>query len=528
MTGSAYNILIQPLIHAKPCGALTLPGLLAVLARDEVDSFSALRPHQSPAWHMFLVQLAALALHGAGTDEIPEDEETWLRALRGLTPSFPEDGPWHLVVDNWTTPAFLQPPVPKGLNLGNGIPTPDALDLLITSKNHDLKQAIARQGQAQDWVFALISLQTGEGYGGAGNQGIARMNGGSSSRPMMTLAPLPPCADKAMTPRPGARFRRDVMVLLETRASEFERHDLYAETGIGLTWLAPWPEGEQLQLKDLDIWFIDVCRRIRLTMDGDDIFGRKGTSKATRINAKHMKGFLCDPFVPVHKTDNKSFTLAGRDFDYATLTELLLSGNWIMPLLARPASFEGEGEALALVAEALARGNSKTEGFKSRILPIGGKISRALGPKREELHKLAKAQMEAIEKFDKALGYALALAAAGGDQGKMKKEHYVHARDARNRFHRAVDGIFFGHLWARFETQEKGGAAMKSEELRFARALFTRADSVFEAALPAIPCASIFRPRAEARARRTFTAAARRNFPELFEKPDHEDSEHAA
>jgi CRISPR system Cascade subunit CasA len=91
-----------------------------------------------------------------------------------------------------------------------------------------------------------------------------------------------------------------------------------------------------------------------------------------------------------------------------------------------------------------------------------------------------------------------------------------------------VDAIFFDHLWARFETQEKGDAALKSEELRFARALFTRAESVFEAALPAIPCASIFRPRAEARARRAFTAAARRNFPELFEKPDREDSEHAA
>jgi CRISPR system Cascade subunit CasA len=60
--------------------------------------------------------------------------------------------------------------------------------------------------------------------------------------------------------------------------------------------------------------------------------------------------------------------------------------------------------------EALSRGNSKTEGFKSRILPIGGRISRALtlGNKRKELHELAKVQIGEIDKFDKALRTALA------------------------------------------------------------------------------------------------------------------------
>ena len=91
-----YNLLTQPLLRAAPRGVLTLPGLLAALARDGVDTFPALRPHQSPAWHMFLVQLAALALHAAGTDAIPEDEETWARRLRGLTTDFPDDEPWRL------------------------------------------------------------------------------------------------------------------------------------------------------------------------------------------------------------------------------------------------------------------------------------------------------------------------------------------------------------------------------------------------------------------------------------------------
>lgn len=519
-----HNLLTQPLINVAPEGEVTLPGLLAALARDEVDGFRALRPHQGPGWHMFLVQLAALALRRSNRVDIPKDEDAWLTALRELTPGFPDDEPWQLVVDDWKKPAFLQPPVPDGVTLGNPVPTPDALDLLITSRNHDLKQAIGRHGQPDDWMFALVSLQTGEGYGGAGNHGIARMNGGSSSRPMLALAPLPVGTGKAMTPRPGARFRRDVAVLLETYESELERYDFYSENGICVLWLAPWPEGDQLQLKDVDIWFIEVCRRVRLTSARGGLSGWKGTSKATRVNARERKGALGDPFAPVHKVENKSFTLSGGDFGYRTLIDLLLSGNWERPLLARSATCDGELETMALVAEALSRGNSKTEGFKSRILPLAGKVSRALGPKREELHELAKAQIDTVAIFDKAIGNSLALAAARGDREKRKKDHYAYAREARSRFDLAVDRVFFEHLWARLEAQDKGREALEAEKLRWARALYDFAAEVFEAALPTIPCTGVFRPRAEARARSAFIGAIRHHYPELFQRPELEEA----
>ena len=529
----SYNLLTRPLIRAVPQGALTLPGVIAALARDEVEGFPALRPHQSPGWHMFLVQLAALALHETGRPDIPEDEAAWAALLRGLTPDFTEDEPWSLVIEDATQPAFLQPPAPEGVTLNRDVPSADALDLLITSKNHDLKQAVARGGQPEDWLFALVSLQTGEGYGGAGNQGIARMNGGSSSRCMLALAPRSGSADdKTMTPRPGAWFRRDVDVLLETRDEQLKKHAHleYRETGgIKLTWLEPWLENKQLQIKDLDIWFIEACRRIRLRQSGESLCARKGTSKATRINAKHLNGVLGDPFAPVNKTDNKSFTLGGGDFDYRKLTELVLSGDWELPLLARPASFEREGDTLMLIAQALARGNSKTEGFKSRALPIGGKVSRALGPRRAELHELAQAQIKTIETFDEALRNALALIAAGGDLGKVEekaKKDYI--RDAKGHLNQEVDTIFFDHLWKRFEAQEKGKEALQMEEKRFAEELLKRAQRIFEAARPTIPCVGIFRPRAEARAEREFRRVIREDFPELFETPESKESENVA
>lgn len=519
MIGSAFNLITEPLINTAPNTLASLPELLARLTRDEVESYPSLRPHQAPAWHMFLVQLAALALNRVAMDVLPDKEEEWARALRGLTPDFPKDEPWCLVVEDESKPAFMQPPIPEGVNLSNSVSTPDALDLLITSRNHDLKQAVAQKAEAEDWVFALISLQTGEGFGGAKNYGIVRMNGGSSSRPMLGLAPLRQKDSKLIWPRPGLWFRRDLTVLLATREEETANYGYLgytAKDGLGLTWTVPWPDGEQLRLQSLDIWFIEVCRRIRLSMQDGQIIGFRGTSSAPRIAAKGMNGAIGDPWAPVHKTESKSLTLSGGDFDYRRLVDLLFSGDWNMPLLAQPASSDSGNGTLALIAQALSRGNSKTEGFKSRILPIGGEIARALGPRRKELHELALQQIEEIGKLDKVIRAALALVAAGGDSEKRRKEHYAFAKDASAAFDHAADEIFFQHLWVRFEAQENGLDALQAQQQEFARELFTRAKTIVEAAIPSVPCSRLFRPRAEARARQFFQRAVRNSFPELF------------
>ena len=118
--------------------------------------------------------------------------ERWAKLIRGLTPDFPGDEPWQLVVDDITKPAFMQPPArstERASDYKNTVSTPDELDMLVTSKNHDLKSAVADQASVDDWIFALITLQTMEGFAGAGNYGISRMNGGMSSRPAFSLAP---------------------------------------------------------------------------------------------------------------------------------------------------------------------------------------------------------------------------------------------------------------------------------------------------------------------------------------------------
>ncbi|KYO51558.1 CRISPR-associated protein Cse1 (plasmid) [Tistrella mobilis] len=517
------NLLLQAIFTVRPLGPCTLPGLLAALGADEVDDLPALRPHQEPALHMTLVQIAALGLHQAGLATLPADEEGWRVVLRGLTPEHPDDAPWCLVVADPAKPAFFQPPVPDGLVLKNEVPTPDGIDLLITSRNHDLKQAVARRHAAEDWAYALISVQTSEGYGGAGNHGIVRMNGGSSSRPMLGLAPLPD-GHAARWPRLGARFRRDVERLLATRDQAPEIGVLYpASGGLGLTWTAPWPEGRQLALDRLDIWFVEACRRIRLEPAGDGFRARKGTSKAPRIDGKHMKGMLGDPWAPVHVVEQKSFTLAGRDFDYETLVELLLpetSQEWQLPLLARPSEAEKK-QTMAVVAQALSRGNSKTEGFKSRIIPLSGKVARAFGrgPAHEDLVVLSRAQVKDIDDMSQALRNALVLVAAGGDHERIKKETYEYTTPARAALRDVADGLFFEHLWKRFEARTDAGskadgdAAAEAARQAFVTTLHDHAVRIFEAALPEIPCPSIRRPRAEARARELFSAGMRKRFP---------------
>lgn len=499
MTG---NLLVAPLIQTNG-SALTLPGLFAAMARGEVTSFPALRPHQRPAWHMFLVQLAVLARSGQD-GPLPEDEATWRANLRGLTADFEDDAPWHLVGADDGKPAFLQPPDPGGVKWSE-VATPDALDMLITSRNHDLKREIAHDATPQDWLFALVSLQTMEGFGGAGNYGIARMNGGSSSRAMIGLAPVHP---GTAIVDPSAWWRRDVMRLVA------KRDDL---SGPALLWCLPWPENQVLDLATLDPMFIEVCRRIRLQDGPRGLCAKRGTSKAARIAAKDAKGMTGDPWAPVHLAENKTLTLGEQDWSYKLVNRLLYGGDWKVPDLATPAGDENRID-MALVAEAFARGNSKTDGFKSRVIPVPKKVIKSmLGP---EPIAFSREQVETIESVDRALRDGLALIAAEGDHARRGKAEYARSQPARDQFARIADAAFFPALWERLGHATK--EARNAAHTRFTRHLTEAARAEFERAAPAIPCAAIMRPRAMTRGRAAFEAGIRKIFAELgIEEKEH-------
>lgn len=490
--------------------AVSLPSLLARMACGEVAGFPAMRPHQRPAWHMFLVQLGALAMWTARQRDLPTRPDAWAEMLRALTPDHADDAPWRLVGPEVTMPAFMQPPVPCADSKGKGskwnpVETPDALDLLITSRNHDLKAAVAKEATAEDWIYALVSLQTSEGYNGR-KYGIARMNGGAASRPMLRLAPV---GERDMAIDHSASWARDVRLLLKDRAESGAA--IGKAGGEALLWCLAWPEGEQLEVRKLDPWFIEVCRRVRLSQVGTQLTASDSTSRRERINGKAFKGNVGDPWAPVTK-NGESLKLRKRSFTYELLCDLLYSGNWEKPLLAK-ASAE-DSPYLAIVAEALSRGRSKTWGFTSRVVPVPRSARRLFFS--DTASELADAQLKEIKGVNQALGYAVALGVAHGSDEKLENASprergrlYRFADPATARLDGAADRLFFPSLWERVAAASRDKNDRDDAKVVFLRKLKDAAEAALDEALAATPRRAVYKERAEVRARRAFAARLR-------------------
>lgn len=228
-----------------------------------------------------------------------------------------------------------------------------------------------------------------------------------------------------------------------------------------------------------------------MTETGGRLAARRATSAKARIAAKDFKGVTGDPWAPVAAgKEEKGLTLGEGDFTYRRLCDLVFSDDWLTSPLARPGP--GEGASL-LAAEAISRGNSKTDGFKSRVVPAP---ARALGLGRRDAGHHARAQIEEIKVFDEALRNALALAAAGGDIEKLKKPHYARTVEARARFDRLADARFFPALWDRLAaTNEEARIAAAR---RFLRDLLAAARQVMGRRCPgspARPCSAQGRKR---------------------------------
>lgn len=363
---NAFDVLREPLLTVVlDDGATrqqaTLCEVLAWLSGDRTLSFAALQPHQRHPWHAFLVQLGAIALERAGQSVLPTEPEAWERLLLALTDGARE--PWCLVVDALDQPALLQPPVPEGTIevLKNRVATPDALDILLTTRNFDIKGERAVAGAPEHWLLALVTKQTFEGFGGAGNYGVLRMNGGFGNRP---------CVAFARSVRWSDRFRRDVAVWLEQREGLVEHYG-YDSTGPALLWMLPWDGKQSRSPRGLHPFFIEVCRRIRLVPESHGLVACTGTSSKPRIDNTDNTGDSGDVWTPIQASQKKegssALTVASAGFGYRKLHEILF-GDWQAPpaLKLRP----DDGVAPMVVAMALARGQGKTDGYHERWLPI--------------------------------------------------------------------------------------------------------------------------------------------------------------
>jgi CRISPR system Cascade subunit CasA len=356
---------------------LTLPGVLAALARNDVEDFPALRPHQRHVWHAFLVQLAALHCQRSGVSAIPDQEEAWREALLGLTPDASDGAAWALVAE-LEQPAFMQPPVPERTLSGfKEIRAPDDLDMLATAKNHDVKREIMRMARAEHWAFALVSLQTQSGHYGAPNYGISRMNGGFASRPGIGIAP---------SGGTGRRFSRDVRRLGALRSQLLEEYDAYpSRGGRALLWLYPWDGAASMSTSTLDVFYVEVCRRIRLAADASGALTAfsKGT-KAARIDAKALKGRTGDGWTPLIADDaqRKALTIDSGSFGYKRFTALVFprssDTNAAERAPLQSLAPDDDAEGLCVMARGIVRGKGKTDGYHERRIPVSASLRRFL------------------------------------------------------------------------------------------------------------------------------------------------------
>ena len=525
-----FNILTEPVIRMDTTAGrreASLPEVYAALMADEVNAFPALRPYPRHSWHAFLVQLGAMAMHRGGVSEPPGDTETWAALIRGLTPDWPDDEPWQLVVDDITRPAFMQPPAKSAGKLAeykNAVATPDDLDLLVTAKNHDMKSAVGVNAGADDWVFALVSLQTMEGFTGAGNYGISRMNGGFGSRPAFSLTP---------STRPGAHWRRDVRALLEQHQS------LLGGRGTALLWTLPWDgaAAEALTINRLAPLYIEVCRRVRLRCDAEGrIAAVRTSSKAARVSAKVGSGITGDPWTLIDRRDkkgDKALTLAAGGFTYKRVVDYLDASKFTLPPLAGPTPDEQSApDTMQLVARAMVRGQGKTEGYYERIIPLRHKARRALmgrGNAVDDLGAMAQGRIEQIGVVQRILSHAIQVYAARGDSGNTSGEYRRMAAPWLNRLDEIVDDRFFEDLQDEFEQGDRAERErIRNEWLR--DFVIHRARGILHDAADALPCPAMFRYQARVNAEGLFEGRVRTDrglpgdlFPERVGGDDNDD-----
>ncbi len=521
-----YNILTERLIRVdKSDGSrveASLPAVYAALMADEVEAFPAQRPHQRHAWHAFLVQLGAMAMQKAGVTEPSADTAEWANLIRGLTPEFPDDEPWQLVVDDITKPAFMQPPASSEDKLADyknksNVKTPDELDIISTSKDHDVKRGILSDGNVNDWILALINLQTMAGQIGNGHYPISRMQSGWNSRTSFTLT---------SSQRWGEHVTRDIIALLEVDFTDWPmRWD-----GIRLLWTEPWDgnAAEALTLDKLHPYYLEVCRRRRLAMSEGVIYARVATSNR-RLATKNSLGVVGDPWQLVDKRDkksNKALAMQKDSFNYRRIVDYLFEGDkWDLP----PLFFARNSDKLLVARGVKGDRGGETEGYYERIIPFRHRTVQVFGRRgpTKELGDIARERIKQITRVQAILKEAIATFACHGDAKKAKELLSVRKREdalrkrvdeIADKAEEKIDERFFEHLQEEFEAHENERNSIRHDWLH--TFLIPSAEFVLSLAHRSLPSRQNEFFYARASSQNLFDGYLKTAFPTLKEEED--------
>lgn len=448
-TPNRYDLMADPLVPVLTPGGNEhhdLPGVFRALMTDRVEAFPGLAAHQAAPLFHFLVQTSAMALLRSRSARPADDAEArgvlatltesdWRGLLEDLTPGVASTA-WSLVVQDPTKPALLQPPTERSRDYGSFAETADALDVLVLAKNHDRKQARAVGAGPHQWFYSLVTLQTAQGYSGRGQPGIARMNGGLSSRLLV---------DRRPGGRWGPRVLRGIRMLLARRREVLEAVAdgvFKGEGGLMLLWLESWDTDESLSVAELDPYFVEVCRRLRLVRtEAGDIAARARPAKRNRVDAKALKGRIGDPWIPIKRDGSgagEARTIGAGGLGYRVVQQIVLREK---PLALRALPGEA-GVDSELHLAVLVRGQGKTEGLFERVIPLPASVE--IGEGDAELAEIAQEMTRLAAEAEKTLRHAVIVYLQGPEAPNFRRKD---ARRILGAFDRRVDAEFFPRLF---------------------------------------------------------------------------------
>ena len=492
-----FDLLGDPLLEVEGASPCSLAEVLAALCRQEDLVFANLRPHQQAPWHAFLVQLAYLALEKAGIVEPPTDAASWRKLLLDL--SHGQACAWHLCVDDWQQPAFLQSPCSPGResDFKAVAESAQSLDILVTSRNFDEKSEKVvglRDDRIDAWIYALVTLQGGAPFQGAGNYSSMRMNGGFSARPQFRIA---------FERGSGKEFSRDLNALQAgSNLVAAEEDGIGSGRALALLWLERWDDAP-LTLADVHPLCLEVTRRVRIRREQGRLVLRRSGSKTMRVAAKEQLGAVRDPWIPLMVGDPvKALTVQAEGFSYRRLAVLLLQPSvCTLPLLARPSAAErAAGRPATLIAQVLVGGQGRTDGLLRREILMPMPVAQAVADGDAHLAERARRFVEmASMAGGQALRPALIQFIDGGDDVDWK--HPDPARIAApwlQRLDTLIDDRFFISLFGSAAADLKDDEA----ELAWQAELAGFVSATFAAACEALPTRNSSRVFALARAER--------------------------
>jgi len=378
------NLLYDPIFRIETANAsecLSLPALFVELAQDKVESFLGLQRHQEDAFHVFLCYLAGSVLAHQNQIEADQSEEFWRNGLLQLAQG--QESAWKLLVENPLEPGFMQPSLTDVSifkrfdfkpNEGPKAESPDQLDLLDISRNHDIKYKRSKHPSTEQWIYSLISLQTCTCYYGSGNYGTARING-TTARPTIEIM---------VSERWGARWKVNTSRLLQYRNKLLKKKPYREKHGVVLAWLPPWDLTSSLSLQEMDPFFIEISRAVRLNSTGSRIIVLGATSKPRVIDKAardEIKGNLGDPWTPINLRSGGAAVFGKEGFTVQRLHDLIFSKIDEESLYSPCEFMKATGSSDEIFhATALARRGktSNTEGFHCADIPIPGQIKLSL------------------------------------------------------------------------------------------------------------------------------------------------------